>query len=304
MRKGRAARGPMLRVMTGYFPRGSMLRYVQEHRAVGQTYGQRALIVGATHPVPYVGTSSSTASKERPFQRLARTAETFETIFFGSRAEADRVLGTVHTMHTRVRGTLERDEGRFPAGTPYDAFDPELMLWTLAMLADSSRVAFETLVRPLTPDEREDLWRDWVRFGELFGMPRSVAPPSAEAFERWMADRIASPDLHVTEEAGVVGRAIARDMPVPLRLRGPIELTNLVVTGMLPARVRRLYGLTWKPAHEAAYRSTCLAVRTSRHVVPRPIRRGPNRGLFRLVARTERQILRSGGRTMALPTAN
>src|SRR5690606_16547115 len=137
----------------GYFPQGSMLRRVQVHRAVGQTYGQRALILGATSPVPYVGTSSSTRAKERPFARLSSTAEDFESIFFGDRDEADRVLAKVQRMHRRVNGELPYDEGPFPAGTPYDAFDPELMLWTMAVLADSSRVCFEAFVRPLSPAE-------------------------------------------------------------------------------------------------------------------------------------------------------
>lgn len=287
----------------GYFPAGSMLRHVQEHRTVGQTYGQRALIVGATHPVPYVGTSASTNAKERPFMRLSATAEAFESIFFGDRAEADKVLAMVHQMHTKVRGTLDRDEGNFPAGTAYDAFDPELMLWTMAMLADSSRVAFETLVRRLEPDEKERLWADWIRFGELFGMPRSVAPATARDFEEWMRAQIAGPDFHVTEEARVVGRAIALDMPVPLQLRIGITGTNLVVRGMLPPRVRTAFGLAWSPAHAAAYAGICAGVRASQRVMPDEARLGRNTGLFRLVTATERRIIARGGRTMELPAA-
>src|SRR3546814_20283528 len=76
------------------------------------------------HPVPYVGTSDSTRAKEKPFQRLSSTAAAFETIFFGSKKQADRVLHGVHSMHTRVSGELARDEGNDPKGTPYDAFDP------------------------------------------------------------------------------------------------------------------------------------------------------------------------------------
>lgn len=285
----------------GYFPPGSMLRHVQEHRAVGQTYGQRALIVGATHPVPYVGTSASTRSKTKPFQRLSSTARAFETIFFGTREEADAVLTGVHSMHRTVKGALDRDEGVHPAGTPYDAFDPELMLWTMAMLADSSRVAFETLVRPLGVEEEEQLWDDWVRFGELFGMPRSVAPANAGEFRAWMAARMASPLLHLTEEARIVGRAIADDMPVPAHMRPGITGTNLVVKGMLPPRVRKMFGFRWTPAHEAAFRSIALGVRSSRHVVPERVRVGPNFGLFALVSKTERGILERGGQTIALP---
>lgn len=285
----------------GYFPKGSMLRHVQEHRAVGQTYGQRALIIGATNPVPYVGTSSSTSAKAKPFQRLSHTAQAFETIFFGTRAQADHVLRGVHAMHTRVHGRLERDEGVHPAGTAYDAFDPELMLWTMAMLADSSRVAFETLVRPLAIEEKERLWADWVRFGELFGMPRSVAPGSASEFDEWMAAWMASPRLHLTEEARVVGRAIADDMPVPAHMRPGVRATNHVVKGMLPARVRGMFGFRWGPAHETAFRAIAAGVRTSCYLVPERVRIGGNASLFALVSQTEREIIRSGGQTIALP---
>jgi uncharacterized protein (DUF2236 family) len=287
----------------GYFPEGSMLRHVQSHRAVGQTYGQRALIIGATHPVPYVGTSQTTLAKERPFERLARTALAFETVFFSSRAEADRLLAAVRGLHQRVRGELDRDEGEFARGTPYDAFDPQLMLWTMAMLADSSRVAFETLVRPLTPGEKDDLWADWVRFGELFGMPRSVAPPTAAAFEQWMRDWYGSGRMHLTDEARVVGLAIARDMPVPWPMTPGIKATNLVVQGMLPAPVRDLYGLRWTPAHALAWRAVTAGVRGSRHVVPERVRLGDNRDLHRLVIRSERAVVARGRRTMDLPAA-
>lgn len=293
----------MPRADDGYFSRGTMLRHVQEHRAVGQTYGQRALVIGATHPVPYVGTSSSTNAKERPFMRLSSTAEAFESIFFGDRAEADKVLAMVHHMHTRVNGVLPQDEGVHPAGTPYDAFDPELMLWTMGMLADSSRVCFEHLVRPLSDDEREALWQDWIRFGELFGMPRSVAPPTHRDFDVWLAEHLDGDRFHVTEEARVVGRAIATAMPVPRHLRIGVQGTNLVVVGLLPERVREAFGFSWGPVRQATFRTITAAVRASQRITPDRVRLGRNTDLFRIVSDTERQIIARGGRTMELPTA-
>lgn len=284
----------------GYFPHGSMLRFVQSHRAVGHTYGQRALIVGATHPVPYVGTSDRTWAKEHPFERLARTAKAFEVVYFGSKGEANRILHAVHSLHENVKGELQRDEGTFPAGTRYDAFDPELMFWTMAMLADSSRVCFEALVRPLSIGEREDLWADWVRFGELFGMPRSAAPTTAADFDDWMRGWLCGGRMHLTDEARVVGRAIARNMPVPLALRPGMTATNLLVQGLLPPQVRELYGLRWTPAHELAFRSATAAVRRSHRIVPAGIRFGDNRELHNLVIKTERDRVARGHMTMDL----
>src|ERR1044071_4750259 len=93
----------------GYFPPGSMLRRVHEQRAVGLLYGQRALGIGALSPLNFVGTRRHTHALDRPFRRLVRTAKAFETIFFGSQAEADTVLGNVERLHGRVEGTLPED---------------------------------------------------------------------------------------------------------------------------------------------------------------------------------------------------
>ena len=177
----------------GYFPRGaSMLRRVQEERLVGAFYGQRALCIGALMPLNYVGTSLHTKAKATQFRRLAHTANWFEAVMLGTRAEADEVLENVHRLHTRVNGALPEDAGPYPAGTRYDAFDPELMLWTVAVMMDSSEHFYELFVRRLRAPDREQLWMDYVRFAELFGMPREVAPPTFPEFRAWYDAKLAS----------------------------------------------------------------------------------------------------------------
>src|SRR5262249_21148413 len=133
-----------------YFPPGrSIARMVHGERAVGLLYGQRALLIGALEPLTYTGTMMSTSAADRPFRRLARPAKIQETILLGTREEADKALAVVHKLHERVKGTLGEAAGVHAAGTPYSAFDPELMLWTLAVIADSGRAMYETMVRPL-----------------------------------------------------------------------------------------------------------------------------------------------------------
>jgi uncharacterized protein (DUF2236 family) len=173
---------PRGEVTDGYFPEGSILRRVHSERAVGLFYGQRALMIGALNPLAFVGTTEHTNAKLKPFQRLSHTAEVFETIFFGTRAEADKALGFVQRLHERVRGETTEDAGKVPAGTAYSAFDPELMLWTLAVIADSGPFFYELFVDRLSPDDHERLWQEYVRFGELFGMPREAAPRTYREF--------------------------------------------------------------------------------------------------------------------------
>jgi len=282
-----------------YFPPGrSVARRVHGERSVGLLYGQRALLIGALEPLTYTGTMLSTKSGDRPFERLARTAKIQETVLLGTREEADEALAAVHRVHRRVEGALPNAAGKHPAGAAYSAFDPELMLWTLAVIADSGREMYETLVRPLSDVEREGLWQDYMRFGELFGMPRDVAPQTHREFTEWFRERLESPDLHATAHALEMAPLVAFRQPVPLPARGNLATQNLVIKGTLPPRVREIFGIRWTSARETAFRSVAAAHRRAHRVMPHFIRRGRNDYFFDVVIRGERS--RGGTRTPSL----
>lgn len=261
----------------GYFPRGSsVLRRVHGARVVGVLYGQRALLLQAMDPVAFEGLMAGTSGLGAPFQRLAHTAKTMETVFFGSRAEADKATARVRAMHARV-----------PAAT-----EPEFLLWILACLADSAQVAYERFVRRLDAGERAAFWEDYLTVGEVFGLPRSEAPADHDGFRRYMDERLGSDDLHVVPRAREIGRMVAFDLPVPAHRRPALSVINLCVLGLLPARARDLYGLPWSAAREAAFRAVAGASRAAAPVTPARIRRGPSAADYELVARTERRRLR------------
>jgi uncharacterized protein (DUF2236 family) len=281
----------------GYFPEGSILRRVHSERAVGLFYGQRALMIGALNPLAFVGTIEHTNARLKPFQRLAHTAEVFETIFFGSREEADKVLAFVRRLHERVMGEMPENAGTVRAGTPYSAFDPELMLWTLAVIADSGPCFYELFVDRLSPEEHDELWREYVRFGELFGMPRDVAPATHREFREWFDGKLASEQMHLTPEARETGYATAFDIPMP-SYRAPAKAVHdLIMLGSLPARVRELYRIPFSRRQQRAFQAVVRALRGARPITPRSIRQGYNTGHFRMVARTERRRLQDGKRT-------
>ncbi len=283
----------------GYFPAGeSVLRRVHGERAVGLNYGQRALMLGAAHPVNFIGTQANTRSASRPFLRLAHTAKVFETIFFGTRAEADKALAMVERMHQKVRGEIPERAGRWPAGTSYSAFDPPLMLWTVAVIADSAEVFYETLVRPLDEDEKDALWRDYVRFAELFGMPGEAAPTGYAGFRSYWESIWSGGELHLTDEAREVALAIAFEIPMPRYLHPSRRVHNLVLAGTLPPHVRELFGVDWGPLQEAAFRSVVRGLRSARPVTPKRVRRGGNTASFEMVARTEQELVASGRATL------
>lgn len=296
--------------VTGYFADDSMAVRVMSNRAVGLTYGQRALVIGALHPRLYVGTVEHTQHRETPYNRLMLTARLFEAVFLGTKDEADRALEFTKRRHATVQGELPEDAGQhYPAGTPYSAVDPYLMYMTMAFTFDSAHHMHNLLVRRLAPEESERLWQDFVRWAELFGMPRDAAPASYPAFRADFDGYLASGKPFLTDEARLVGSYLAgakrADYDVPPPLRPLFRTIDLVVKGSLPAQVRDMYGFRWTPAHGAAFRAALLGARTLYVQPPRfvphplhPILHGSNRGAFAIVARTERRQLRRGRYSM------
>jgi uncharacterized protein (DUF2236 family) len=276
----------------GYFPRGrSVLRRVHGERIVGILYGQRALLMQAAHPLAFAGLTANTSGLGMPFQRLAHTAKTMETIFFGLRAEADCEAARVRGLHARVRGELTEPAGRYPAGSRYRADDPEFLLWILACLADSAEAVYERFVRRLGADEQLSFWDDYLTVGELFGLPRHRAPLTYADYRAYIAERLASADLHVTPHARELGRYVAFQLPLPAHRRPALTVINFMVLGLLPARVRQLYGLGWGPVQEAALAGLARSLRAARPLTPARVRRGSSAGDYDLVARTEAERL-------------
>lgn len=277
-----------------------MARRVHGERSVGLLYGQRALLIGALEPLTYTGTMLSTNAGDHPFTRLARTAKIQETVFLGTKAEADKALAAVHRLHERIKGELHEDAGVHPAGSAYSAFDPELMLWTLAVIADSGRVMYETMARPLSAEEREELWQDYARFGELFGLPRASVPATYPEFKAWWDGKLSSPDLHATPHALEMAPLVAFRQPVPLPARLNLETQNLIVKGTLPERVREIFGIRWTSAHDTAFRSITATHRRARLAFPYRLRRGRNDYFFDVV--TQREKRRGGTPTPRVHT--
>jgi uncharacterized protein (DUF2236 family) len=235
------------------FTDASLIRRLHGERAVALS-GPRALLMMAAHPVAFEGFFMATGALDDPYERLRRTATVMDAIAWGSTEEARRRTRHVRAMHRGARGVLPRAAGRFPAGTPWAADDPALLLWILACLADSAVLFYERYVERLTPAQRDAYWQDYRIVGRYFGLRKSDMPASWPEFETYMKDTIGSGDLAVTPTARDVGIEIVLRPPVPPRARPLLELVNFITIGLLPAPIRRGYGFSWDPARELALR--------------------------------------------------
>lgn len=228
-----------------------MLRRVQRERIMALA-GPRALLLMAAHPVAFEGFFAHTTSLREPYERLRRTAEVLELITYGPRDRAEAAAARVRKVHGRVRGQLPEPAGRFPAGTPYAADDPDLLLWILASLADSNLLVHRCYVRELSLPERELYWRDFTVLGNLFGIPDERLPEDIAAFEAYMDSMLSGEDLYVTDRARELAKTIVLHPPIPVALKPLLELANFITVGLLPAKLRRAYGLGWDPVRSLA----------------------------------------------------
>jgi uncharacterized protein (DUF2236 family) len=236
-----------------YFDDFSLLRRVHREQVVALS-GPRALLMQAAHPVAFTGFFMSTGALEDPYSRLRRTADVLDTVIWGDRAEADSVTAAVRRIHATKRGTLPEAVGKFPAGTPWAADDPELLLWILATLADSAWVVYERYVAALSRSERDSYWQDMRVIGRLFGLRDSEMPDTSLDLQIYMDDMIKGDVLHVSPQARELGVEVVLNPPVPLLARPLLEVANFITVGLLPTNIRRQYQLGWDPVRAATLR--------------------------------------------------
>ncbi len=233
-----------------------MMRRVHRERAVALS-GPRALLMQAAHPLAVFGLLAHTSALDEPYERLARTAETMNTIAFGSRAEAERLTRRVRAMHKRVSGRLSEPVGPYPAGTPYRADDPELLLWVLFTLLDSALVVYRKYVGALSRAQEAALWEDYKLIGGLFGLSREEMPDTLAELDAYRRRMLEGDELFVTDWARRRAREIVLSPPVPWQARALLETANFVTIALLPDTIRAQYGFS--PLPPAALRRALVS---------------------------------------------
>ena len=218
-----------------------MIQRVHRERALG-LYGPRALLMQAAHPLAVSGLLAHTTTLDEPYDRLARTAEIMNIIYFGTVQEADAVTARVRGQHARVSGKIKEATGSYPAGTPYRADQADLLLWVLFTLVDSSVVIYRKYVGRMSREQEAAFWDDYRVVGSLFGLADSDMPVTLDDLDDYRREMLEGDVLHVTDWARKRARSIVLEPPVPWPVRPLLETVNFITVTLLPERIRREYG--------------------------------------------------------------
>jgi len=245
------------------FPKGSIIRRVNEEPAIGFGAG-RALLLQLAHPHVAAGVDEHSDFQSNPFKRLLGTLEAVYTVVYGTTADAAGVGRRIRWIHD------------FVTGPAYQANDPQNLLWVHATLADSALASYERVVGPLTPEERETYYEEMKAVAEVFGCPRSEQPATFADFQAYWDEQLHS--IEVTDTA----RELAVDIlepKLPLKLHVPLWPTaaafRLVTVGTLPEPIRDRFGYTWSAAQQRRLDRLFALARLQARLTPRPLRVAP-----------------------------
>lgn len=241
--------------------------------------GSCALLMQAAHPVVAAGVAEHSTYSTDPFGRLMRTLETSYDVVFGSRSSADAAIRRVNAIHSRVTGLMP------DSGSSYAASDPEALLWVHSTLVDTALRVYGRFVAPLTPEDEQAYHAECARVAELLGVPSGDVPPTIGELRSWMAEMVGSGRVRVTPQARDIARTVLYPTRFPPRLAW--DAAHLVSMAVLPAALRRQYGITWSARRERGVERIARASRAVMPRVPSLLRHVPN---ARAADRRARQV--------------
>ncbi len=244
----------------GYFGPNSVSWQV--HREVTVLFGgARAVLMQAAHPLVIAGARETGFFERDPWKRLQRTLVLTYALTFGSVAEAHRAADRINDVHERIHGTDE------VTGLPYDALDPELLLYVHACLVESALLFEHLTVGKLDAAGRQRFHEEQMLAAELVRIPRASIPPSVPALRAYLQSVYDSGILQATDAALAVA-ALFHDPPDDAEWRPVLRGVSRLAFGTLPPSIRAMFGVELNAARRASMRATFAAMRVLRPALP------------------------------------
>lgn len=227
--------------------------------------GARALLMQAAHPLVIAGARETGFYQRNPWKRLERTLQLAYTITFGTTEEALAASEEINRVHRSVKGIDD------VTGLPYDAFDPDLLLWVHACLVDSALLYEHLTVGGLSPAEQQRFHEEQILSVELLGLPRGKIPPTVPQMRAYIDDVVGSGVLQVGGSAREVADTIMHPPP-EAQWRPILKAVSWWAFGTLPHELKKQYGIRWTVTREAALQASLAGLRLARPFIPRKYR--------------------------------
>lgn len=229
-----------------------------------------ALLLQVSHPVIGAGVDQHSNFKREQWKRLFHTLDYVNATVYGGPDLAWSVGRRVREMHKAIKGEL-------PGGGRYHALEPGPYAWVHATLIESILRAHDLFGLDLTPDEKEEMYSDWLRLGRFVGVRDGDLPADWASFGPYF-DEMVEGTLMRTQAAEDVLEALDNPTAPPVRLIGdrawkvlspiPSRVAKLATTGSLPPVLRERLGLAWGPKQQRRFTRLCRVSKAARPLMP------------------------------------
>ncbi|MGI9021025.1 MAG: oxygenase MpaB family protein [Solirubrobacterales bacterium] len=233
-----------------------------------------ALLLQVAHPTVGAGVRDHSTFEQDPWGRLLRTVDYLYLLTYAGR-EAAAVGRRLREAHKTIKGTN-------PDGTGYHALEPEAYLWVHATLLEGAVRAHLRFVGPLSREEIDRIYREYMPLGRLLGIRADEMPPSWPDFLEYFDDMVANRLVHHETVDRVMRSFEAPGRPPQLPpaterlwklLRiAPARGLRVMTTGLLPPILRERFGLEWSRLNDLELRAVGAASRAAGPLIPGRLR--------------------------------
>jgi uncharacterized protein (DUF2236 family) len=179
----------------------------------------RAALLQLAHPWVATALDRHSSLRSDPLARFHNTFRIVFTMIFGTLEQALAASRHVYNLHTRVQGEMPEAIGVYEKGSRYLANEVNALTWVYATLIESAVLAYDSVLPPLSRDERETYYTESKTLAALFGIPASALPAGWSGFEAYTRAMLASEMLGVNGSSREMAHRILHGegtwVPVP-----------------------------------------------------------------------------------------
>jgi uncharacterized protein (DUF2236 family) len=200
--------------------------------------GVGALLLQMLHPGALGGVWDHSDFRSDMAGRLRRTARFISVTTYGSKTEAEEMIGRVRRAHDGVRG-------RLPDGSPYDANDPALLTWVHVAEVTCFLAAHLRYRDPFLSRADQDRY-----LAETAVVAQALGAGDVPVTRRAAEDYLLAmrPALRADARTAEVRRALLSQRPSNLALAPFYGVLFEAGVDLLPRWAARMHGLRQRPS--------------------------------------------------------
>lgn len=239
----------------------------------------QAFVLQVAHPVIDAGVGEHSSYRSDPWGRAERSINLLWPVVYARPEEAIRKGQQLRDMHRQIKG-------RMANGARYHALDPEAYGWVHGTGFYTSLTMYQVFARPLTSDQRQEMFREWRQMGSMLGI-RDQDMPRTEAdywdyFNHMIEQRLQwGPVL-----ADLLGERFYYQQPKPpgklfealpdwlwqQGIRPAAWSFELITRATLPANFRRRFDIPYTLRDEQNFQRLATLIRTLARLTPATLR--------------------------------